>query len=164
MKEHTAFLGTGSNLGDRPQVLEAARQHITQRAGLVIQASHLYRTQAWGLEDQPEFLNQVLQLRTSLAPEVLLDTLLAIERAMGRQRRQKWGARLIDIDILFYDDLIVNHPQLKIPHPYLTERNFVLAPLAEIAPNWQHPVFGKSVSELLAQSPDPLEVEIVYNT
>lgn len=159
MDQHTAFLGTGANLGDRLANLKRAQDLIALRVGPVEAASRVYRTEAWGLSDQPAFLNQVLKVRTALAPEALLETVLGIERQMGRERRVRWGARLIDIDILFYDDLIIDSGTLTVPHPFIGQRRFVLAPLAEIAPAWRHPQLGKTVEELLAGTSDPLGVE-----
>lgn len=154
----TTFLLLGSNQGDRMQFLTEARRQLHRVAGPVERESALYETAAWGLEDQPAFLNQVLQLETSLAPEALLSAIHGIEKDLGRVREVKWAARVIDIDILYYDDLVQHTDRLQLPHPYLQDRRFTLLPLVEIAPDWQHPVLHLTNRALLAACPDPLEV------
>lgn len=153
---HRVFLGLGSNLGDRQANLAAAREAIAREIGPLAITSSLYLTAPWGVADQPEFLNQVVQGITLLEPAVVLETILRMEQALGRERRQKWGERQIDIDLLFYDDLIWESPTLIIPHPFIAQRNFVLAPLVEIAPDFIHPVHQQSLQQLLATSPDSL--------
>lgn len=128
-------------------------------AGEVMAASSLYRTAPWGKTEQAEFLNQAFEIHTELEPQELLETILAIEKHMGRSRQEKWGPRLIDIDILFFGDKIIKSPELIIPHPHLEERNFVLAPLAEIAPDFLHPLLQKTIRRLLEESPDKSRVE-----
>lgn len=153
----TAYLLLGSNLGDRTAILaEAVRQLAT--AGTVAAVSGLYETAAWGLEDQPAFLNQAVQLHTRLTPEKLLTACLHIEQLADRQRLIRWGARTLDVDILLFDDLEVDSPQLTLPHPRLPERRFALVPLADIAAAVVHPTRGCTVAELLAICPDPLAV------
>jgi 2-amino-4-hydroxy-6-hydroxymethyldihydropteridine diphosphokinase len=152
----TAYLHTGSNEGDRLQNLRTAVEWIEKRAGKCLKQSSIYETAAWGIEDQPDFLNQALAISTDRPPFELLDTLLAIEKDMGRQRRIKWGQRLIDIDLLFYGNIRIYTERLKIPHPFLQQRNFVLQPLMDIAPDLHHPQLGLSVRELAAQSEDKL--------
>lgn len=155
---HRVFFGLGTNLGDRQANLAAARQAIMREIGPLEMISSLYATAPWGLTDQPEFLNQVVQGVTALEPATVLEGILRIEQDLGRTRHEKWGERLIDIDLLFYDDLIWESPTLIIPHPFIAQRNFVLAPLVEIAPDFIHPVHQQSLQQLLATSPDSLPV------
>jgi 2-amino-4-hydroxy-6-hydroxymethyldihydropteridine diphosphokinase len=154
----TTFLLLGSNQGDRMQFLRGARRALLAGAGRLLQQSAIYETAAWGLEDQPAFLNQVLALETNLQPEALLTQIHQIEKALGRVRILKWGARVIDIDILYFDGLVVHTPRLHLPHPQLQNRRFTLLPLVEIAPDWVHPVFHKTNQQLLAECPDALPV------
>jgi 2-amino-4-hydroxy-6-hydroxymethyldihydropteridine diphosphokinase len=152
------FLGLGTNLGNKSANLSEAIRLIEMEAGNLLVASAVYETAPWGIKDQPRFLNQVILIESPLAPVPLLEQLLAIEQQMGRQRIQKWGSRLIDIDILFYNDVIFQSASLTLPHPFIQDRNFVLAPLAEIAADHIHPVFQLTAHELLEQSPDLLPV------
>lgn len=145
-------------MGNREKNLARAKKLIEEQAGKITRASALYETAAWGKTDQPSFYNQALELETALAPKDLLELLLAIEKKLGRQRDEKFGPRTIDIDILLYGDHICNDPQLRIPHPELQNRRFALTPLAEIGPGLVHPVFKKSITELLAICTDTLEV------
>jgi 2-amino-4-hydroxy-6-hydroxymethyldihydropteridine diphosphokinase len=153
------FLLLGSNEGDRTAFLSAARAQIEAAAGKVISISSVYQTAAWGKTDQAAFLNQVIAVDTKLEALVLLGTLQTIERAMGRKRKEKWGSRTIDIDILFYGDAVINTTELIVPHPGIPERRFTLVPLVEIAPDLLHPVLKKTVRELLGECGDGLEVE-----
>jgi 2-amino-4-hydroxy-6-hydroxymethyldihydropteridine diphosphokinase len=151
MKEHTVYLALGTNLGDRTANLKQAIASLTPQ--LEVKAkSGIYETPPWGFEDQPKFLNQVLRAKTYLDPEPLLKHLKRLEVALGRKESFPNGPRLIDIDILFYDDRVVNTPSLVIPHPRLHERGFVLLPLMDIAPDLKHPVTQKSVREMAEQS------------
>jgi 2-amino-4-hydroxy-6-hydroxymethyldihydropteridine diphosphokinase len=153
-----AYLLTGGNMGNREKNLARAKKLISEQAGKIIRASALYETAAWGKTDQPSFYNQALEVETSLPPKDLLKLLLEIEKKLGRQRDEKYGPRTIDIDILLYGDRISSDPQLRIPHPELQNRRFALTPLAEIGPGLVHPVFKKSIIELLAICTDTLEV------
>lgn len=153
------YLATGSNIGDKAANLAKALEWIELYVGDLAQVSGVYRTAAWGKEDQPDFLNQVMAVNTNLEPETLLIAVMEIESKMGRERRIRWGERLIDIDILFYGQLVSHSQRLTIPHPFIQERNFVLQPLLEIAPDFIHPVLQKNIRELAAACPDPLAVE-----
>lgn len=157
-KTHIVYLLTGSNLGDRYGLMNQARALIATRAGRVINHSSFYETKAWGKEDQGDFLNQAIQLETTLEPADLLELLFEIEKELGRTRDQKWDARTMDIDILLYDDLVMEQADLCIPHKYLHLRNFTLVPLMEIAGEKEHPIFKKSIETLYWESKDPLEV------
>lgn len=156
---NTAYLLTGGNLGDRMAHLDQAARLIQQNCGLILQRSPVYETAAWGLNQQPAFLNQAIALQTDLTPEVLMTTLLQIETAMGRVRTVKMGPRTIDLDILLIDDLVYNTPLLTLPHPALPDRKFALAPLADIAPALVHPISGKNITQLLLECTDPLDVQ-----
>jgi 2-amino-4-hydroxy-6-hydroxymethyldihydropteridine diphosphokinase len=144
----------GTNLGDRLFMLEAARQAIGVEIGAVLGCSSCYESEAWGLPDQPRFLNQVLRLSTSMEPADLLGHTQQIERSLGRIRKEKWGARLIDIDILYIGQRQLNTLELQVPHPYLHLRRFTLIPLVELVPDWIHPVLGQTQDMLLRQCPD----------
>lgn len=159
MNLHKVFLLLGSNLGDREQMLQSAEDAITGHEIETIQRSGLYETAAWGITDQPAFLNQVLEVETKQDPEALMQTLLEIEQSLGRERKERYGPRSIDIDILFFDTLVYHSSVVTIPHPAIQERRFVLTPLAELAPDLIHPVFQQSVQELLSQCKDELPVK-----
>ena len=147
MKEHIVYIALGTNLGDRLANLKQAISALTPQMEVKAK-SQVYETPPWGFEDQPKFLNQVIKATTYLEPEPLLKHLKRLEVALGRQESFPNGPRLIDMDILFYDDLVLDKSSIVIPHPRLHERGFVLLPLMEIAPNLVHPVNKKSVSEM----------------
>jgi 2-amino-4-hydroxy-6-hydroxymethyldihydropteridine diphosphokinase len=148
--EHTAYLGLGSNLGDREGTLREAIRHLDSLSAThVLTVSSVIETPPWGYINQPAFLNMAVQITTSLTPEVLLAALQKIETTLGRVRSEKWGPRTLDIDILVYADEERNSATLSIPHPWLTNRRFVLLPLAEIAPDLY--VKGKKIIDWLAE-------------
>lgn len=153
-----AYISIGSNLGNRREQMERAIAFLMVLAGVIIKRSDFYETRAWGKEDQPDFLNMCLMLQTTKSAPDLLKVIHDIETQLDRQRTEKWGQRTVDLDILFFNDEIINTDNLTIPHPYMAQRKFVLVPLAEIAPDFIHPIHHKSVQQLLAECPDELPV------
>lgn len=153
-----SFILLGTNVGNRLQNLNEACNVIGREAGKIITTSSIYKTQAWGHTEQPDFYNQVLKIETSLSPQDLLQTLLSIEKMFGRVRNEKWGPRTLDLDILFYENEVIHTTDLIIPHPGIPFRRFTLIPLEEIAPDLMHPVFQKSITHLLQECPDSLTV------
>ncbi|QQL50715.1 2-amino-4-hydroxy-6-hydroxymethyldihydropteridine diphosphokinase [Mucilaginibacter ginkgonis] len=153
------FLLLGSNLGDRQTYLSKAIDHIERDIAPVILKSSVYKTQSWGRSDQPDYLNQVIMLSTDKPAQKILADILAIEKALGRERLEKWGSRTIDIDILFYGDDIICEADLTVPHPHLHKRGFTLEPLAEIAPRLHHPVLNKTVTDLKNDLADTLNIK-----
>ena len=165
MKEtEDLYLLLGGNLGDRLSNLERAREFINEKIGEILKKSSIYQTSAWGNENQPDFLNQALLVRTELLPGEVLEEIHKIEKLLERKRFEKWGSRTIDIDILFFGNNVVNLENLVIPHPEIEKRNFTLVPLAEISPSFIHPVFRESVLDLLNKTPDKLKVKKISDT
>ncbi len=152
------YLLTGSNLGKRAFQLQKACRLCHSQIGEVLRKSDLYETEAWGNINQPVFLNQVLEIQTTLTPDGVLQQIFVIEHQLGRQRVEKWGQRRIDIDILLFGEEVINTPDLQIPHPYLPQRRFALTPLAQLVPEMQHPVLYLPIAKLLEQCPDELRV------
>ncbi|MCF0065373.1 2-amino-4-hydroxy-6-hydroxymethyldihydropteridine diphosphokinase [Dyadobacter chenwenxiniae] len=148
------FLSLGSNLGDRQATLASAREEIAKRIGTISGESSVYETEPWGLADQPAFLNQVIRVETALAPEEVLRIILDIEHELGRVRHERWGARVIDIDLLYYNALVLDSASLTLPHPRLQDRLFNLIPLTEIAPDFINPLLKKTSLELLQMCTD----------
>lgn len=157
------FLSLGSNMGERRANLRTAATLIEKEIGKIVKSSHLYETQAWGKTDQDPFLNQVVMANTTLEPRDLLEAITRIEREMGRQRKEKWGPRIIDVDILFYGKRVIRDKGLEIPHPELHERAFVLVPMMEIAPDLEHPILKKAIDELYMACTDPSDVVLLEN-
>ncbi len=152
------FIALGSNMGDRRGFLRDAASQISTRAGKIVKASSVYQTAAWGNTNQDAFLNQVIEISTKLDPLKLLSTLQSIELGLGRRRREKWGPRTIDIDILFYGDQIISTGDLTVPHPGVAQRRFVLVPMTEIDGGFADPTSKKTMRELLGENKDELEV------
>ena len=152
------FLQLGSNLGDRELSLQDAIVAIEERIGGVIERSKVYESTPWRVEGQENYLNQILKVETELQAHDVLSVILDVEKNLGRIRIEKWGERLIDIDIIFFNNEIIETPELCIPHKHMQERNFVLAPLNEIAPDFIHPKYNKTVSELFNESKDTEKV------
>ena len=157
---HTAYIGIGSNLGTSGEnCVEAIEKISTNDHIKIISKSSFYKTAPIGDIEQDWFINSVIRVDTKLNPKELLLTLLNIESEMGRIRKEKWGPRLIDLDLLFYDKLILNQEGITLPHPEIQKRNFVLVPLNEISENLTHPILKKTVKTLLQESSDDSEVK-----
>jgi 2-amino-4-hydroxy-6-hydroxymethyldihydropteridine diphosphokinase len=155
------YLLLGTNLGDQLKNLKQAKDLILRNVGFLIESSSIYQTAPWGIQNQPLFLNQVIRIETDLPPLDLLGAIANIEKEMGRKRYIKWESRLIDIDILFYDNIIIESDQLTIPHREIQNRRFTLVPMNEIASNEIHPVLKKTIDKLLDETPDTLGVKII---
>ena len=158
LEDHVAYLGLGANLGDRRASLRRAIQSLDEYSGIRLDrrgVASLYRSAAMGGDEpQPDYLNTVVRVRTSLPPRALLAALMTIEARLGRVRRERWGPRTIDLDLLLYDDRVIDGPDLFVPHPRLTQRRFVLDPLAEIAADVVHPTLGLRIGELHRRKQD----------
>jgi 2-amino-4-hydroxy-6-hydroxymethyldihydropteridine diphosphokinase len=153
-----AFLLLGSNIGERSKILSSALELIEKYTGGIERKSSLYETEPWGKQDQNLFLNQLVSVITDLTAQDLLKTVLEIEAELGRRREEKWGPRIIDIDIIYFGEEIIVTPDLKIPHPEIQNRNFTLIPLCEIAKDFIHPVWNISSEEMLKRCKDSLLV------
>ncbi|HBH60274.1 MAG TPA: 2-amino-4-hydroxy-6-hydroxymethyldihydropteridine diphosphokinase [Nitrospiraceae bacterium] len=145
----TVYIGIGSNLGSREENCERAIRLLIAHGITITKRSSMIETKPWGFTEQSDFINMAIEIETTLAPEELLRLLKKIETEAGRLPSSHWGPRAIDLDILLYDDLVINTPELEIPHPGIEQREFVLRPLSELAPNTMHPVLHKSIRELL---------------
>lgn len=159
MKINTVYLLLGSNLYKPPAQLSLAEQMIAAQIGNIINVSSVYRTAPWGNTDQADFFNRVLVAETTLNPAETLTGILQIEEEMGRIRTAKNAPRIIDIDILYFNDEVIHRPYLRVPHPEIQNRRFVLVPLNELAPGFIHPLLHKTTAELLASCPDVLNVQ-----
>ncbi|MCR1973397.1 2-amino-4-hydroxy-6-hydroxymethyldihydropteridine diphosphokinase [Clostridium sporogenes] len=145
---HTAYVAFGSNIGEKESYIKRALKKIEERGMKIIKVSPIYETEPYGVLDQDSFLNGVVKIETNLIPEDLIGELLNIEKQLDRVRERRWGPRTIDLDIIFYDDLIINEKDLVIPHKDMENREFVLKPLCDIDENFIHPVLKKSVRQL----------------
>ena len=151
-----AWVGLGGNVGDAVATVRAAIEALSRLPGTrLLRASRLYRTPAWGVREQADFINAVVLLETSLGPRVLLDRMLEIERNFGRERRERWGPRVLDLDLLDHRGTVRDGPDSPLlPHPRLSDRAFVLLPLRDIAPGWRHPASRRTIAELLESLPE----------
>ncbi len=147
--KHLAYIAFGSNLGDKKEYILLAMKKMQELGMEFLKVSTMYETEPYGVVEQENFMNCVALIETNLTPMALLDTLLDVEKSLGRVRERRWGPRTIDLDIIFYDKKIINFVDLIIPHPDVQNRRFVLEPLSEIAPHYVHPMFHKKVIELL---------------
>lgn len=148
---HEAYIGIGSNLGNREKNCEHAISLLLEQRITVRKRSAMIETEPWGVADQPKFINMAIQIDTTLAPEDLLNLLKDIESRVGRTEVTRWGPRIVDLDILLYNSCVIDSRNLQIPHPHLHDREFALRPLADIAPEIIHPVLGKSIRTLLRE-------------
>lgn len=158
---NSTYLLLGSNMGNSPEQLQKAKNFVEQKVGNIAKSSGLYQTAAWGYTNQPDFLNQVILVQTAFGAAETLHLILNIEQDMGRIRTVKNAPRIIDIDILFFNHEVISSDILKVPHPEIPNRRFVLIPLNELSPNFIHPVFYKSISRLLSECVDTLDVKKV---
>jgi 2-amino-4-hydroxy-6-hydroxymethyldihydropteridine diphosphokinase len=159
---HKVYLSLGSNLGDKTKNLQKAKYEIAAQIGKIIKTGNLYETEPWGFENEHWFLNTVIEIETKFDEIEILKKCLLIEKKMGRVRntiQNTYTARIIDIDILFFDKQIINSPELSIPHPHIQDRNFVLFPLADIAAKFIHPTLNKSIEDLLKECKDTTQIK-----
>lgn len=159
MIKQKTYLLLGSNLGNPVKQLQQARKYINNKVGTILRESSLYQTAAWGDENQPDFINQVIVVETKLSAQETMKSLLNIEKDMGRKRTVRNAARTIDIDILFFGKEVLLQKDLEIPHPRIQLRRFVLVPLNELSPMMKHPVNRQTIHRLLAECPDTLDVK-----
>jgi 2-amino-4-hydroxy-6-hydroxymethyldihydropteridine diphosphokinase len=162
MAKNQVFISLGTNLGDRIQNLKKAVHAIESNLGEIIKQSSLHESKPWGKSDQPDFLNQVILVQVDNTPQECLNKLSSIERQLGRKRDEKWGPRIIDLDLLYVNDQIFNTEKLILPHPGIPYRRFVLVPMAEIAPDFIHPYLLKNQKQLLEECMDTLEVKVLH--
>ena len=155
------FISLGGNLGNTLEIFKNSSLEIEKKIGRITAFSKIYQTAAWGKTDQPDFLNQVISLETDLNPEKIMSELLAIELFFGRRRDEIWGPRILDLDILFVENQIISTDNLHIPHPQIANRRFVLIPMAEIAPDFIHPVLQQTMQDLLEQTTDLQSVRVM---
>ena len=148
------FLQLGSNIGDRKMFLQKAIKNINMKLGTVVNFSKIYESEAWGVKNQNNYLNQILKITTNLDSNQILREVLDIEKILGRKRKEKWGERCIDIDIILFNNDIIKTIELSVPHDYMHNRMFVLLPLSEIAPNMVHPIYKKTIKELTLECDD----------
>lgn len=159
----TAYLLLGSNLGDRHRNLVNAIDSLKTNCGQLSAQSAIYLSKAWGIEHQPDFYNQIVVIETWMTAHDLLRNILDIEMEIGRRPEVKWGVRIIDIDIIFYADEVIETPNLTVPHPRIAERNFTLVPLMELSPGMMHPSLGVTIEELYLRTTDSLDVIMIEN-
>lgn len=151
---HICYLSLGSNLGKKQANLEGALEEIKKDIGEVLRISSIYETEAWGVISQDNYFNIIAEIKTPFLPLELISKILAVETRLGRIRDKKWESRIIDIDIIFYENYLITTDNLTIPHPFLEKRNFVLEPLNELSPKFIHPRLRKSISQLSAECTD----------
>lgn len=156
---NNVFLSTGSNQGESIHILETANTLIEKQIGSIYRASIMYKTEAWGKTNQPDFVNQALWVQTIFSPLLVLKKLNDIEKNLGRVRFERWGPRRIDIDILYFNNQQINHEKLQVPHPEIAQRNFVLAPMMDIAPKFKDPLLKLSIEELWNQRRDKSSIQ-----
>jgi len=159
-KKQKVFLQLGSNIGDRVCYLNLAKRFIVDEIGSVKNESRIYESAPWGVSSQDYYLNEIIEVNTVDDPYTVLKKILNIEKKIGRVRKKKWSSRIIDIDIIFYDNFIINNKNLTIPHEYMHKRNFVLFPLNEIAADFLHPIFKKTVNKLMLKCTDKNEIKV----
>jgi 2-amino-4-hydroxy-6-hydroxymethyldihydropteridine diphosphokinase len=161
MTRAKVFLLLGSNMGDKKQQLEKAISLIRKECGPIKRSSSIYETEPWKVEGQDVYYNMAVEIETTLTPDTLLKQIKHIEKEMGRQSREKWAPREIDIDILFFGRKVIKQKELQIPHPHMHERNFAILPMMEIAPDFKHPTLDHSMEDLYEKSTDNCEVVLL---